>query len=154
MMYKPKFKRYVIPIIHDGDLTLAKLSIRRKKRKKGESKPERRCREIFESIFRAPFKKIRPDWLKNPVTGKNLELDGYNEDLKLAYEYDGRQHSEYTPHFHKDPNDFKYQLEKDKFKDRMCQLRSITLVRIPSFVVYGDLEKYIRTRLRQLYKIM
>lgn len=53
---------------------------------------ERVCRLIFETIFKESFIKIRPDWLKNNLTGKNLELDGYCEKLNIAFEYNGEQH--------------------------------------------------------------
>jgi hypothetical protein len=36
------------------------------------------------------FKSVRPGWLENPLTGRNLELDCYNEYLKLALEYNGK----------------------------------------------------------------
>jgi hypothetical protein len=53
---------------------------------------ERVCRLIFETIFQETFTKIRPEWLKNQLTGRNLELDGYCEKLNIAFEYNGSQH--------------------------------------------------------------
>jgi hypothetical protein len=46
---------------------------------------------LFEIIsFYLPSRKVernyRPDWLKNPATGKNLELDVYVPDLAMAWE--------------------------------------------------------------------
>jgi hypothetical protein len=55
-----------------------------KKRKSIPKKHETRCRIILENLFKSPFISIRPDFLKYSKTGKNLELDMYNEDLKLA----------------------------------------------------------------------
>ena len=76
---------------------------------------------------------MRPNWLKNPWTNErsswytstyqNLELDGYNPDVVtplgkgLAFEYDGRQHTEFTPLFHSCVGDFEYQVMKDSLKD-------------------------------------
>ena len=50
---------------------------------------ERLCRLLFEHIFQANFKKIRPDFLPSPDSDKNLELDGYNKELRIAFEYNG-----------------------------------------------------------------
>ena len=118
------------------------------------NKSEERCREIFEDIFGVTFKSIRPDWLRNPVTGKNLELDGYNPNINtpigkgLAFEYDGIQHSKYSKHFHRSGSqEFIYQTKKDTWKDMMCKKMGVKLIRIPYFIVFQDLENYIRSRL-------
>jgi hypothetical protein len=47
------------------------------------------CRFAFQSIFGKPFPKRRPSWLLVPNMGARLELDGYCEDLKIAFEYNG-----------------------------------------------------------------
>lgn len=126
----------------------------KKKKAKKLNKHEEECRRIFEKIFECKFSSIRPDFLKNPSTGKNLELDGYNENIVtplgkgLAFEYDGKQHSEYNPHFHKDGVDeFRYQIAKDKLKDKLCKNKGIVLIRIPHFVDFHDLERHIRLKL-------
>lgn len=127
-----------------------------KKPEKKVHKHEERCREIFEQIFGVEFKSVRPEWLTNPATNKPLELDGYNTSIMtpmgrgLAFEYDGVQHSQYTPRFQpKGPIEFVYQMKKDSWKDAMCKQRRIMLIRIPSFVAYHDLERYIKQTLRQ-----
>jgi len=54
--------------------------------KRREWKTEEKCRNILRKIYGVDFPSARPDFLKNPVSGKNLELDCYNEKLKLALE--------------------------------------------------------------------
>ena len=68
-----------------------------------ESKGEKECRKVLENLFNKPFSKSRPDFLRNPVTGGNfnLELDCYNQELSLAVEYNGIQHYKYVPYFHR-----------------------------------------------------
>lgn len=53
---------------------------------------EESVRCFFEEIFGLPFKRVRPDWLLNPETNRVMELDGYNSQLKIAFEYQGIHH--------------------------------------------------------------
>ena len=118
-----------------------------KKRKSIPKKHETRCRIILENLFKSPFISIRPDFLKYPKTGKNLELDMYNEDLKLALEYDGVHHRKFTEFFHKTEQDFFNQQDRDQFKEERCRELGIILIRVPDTVKYDDLEEYIKNEL-------
>lgn len=129
---------------------------KKQKAPKQEWKNEARCRDIVEKLFNKKFVSIRPEFLKNPVTGKNLELDCYCEELKLAFEIDGVQHSKYTPHFHRQGvEEFLYQIKKDDFKTKKCKLEGVDLIRIPHYIAPDSLEDYIKkevlkiTRLRE-----
>ena len=110
---------------------------------------EEKCRKIFQELFKKEFRSVRPDWLKNPWTYQNLELDGYNPDIVtplgkgLAFEYDGVQHSRFTPLFHSCVGDFEYQVMKDSSKDEMCKDEGVLLIRIPHYVCYWHLKPFI-----------
>ena len=88
------------------------------------------------------FKKVRPDWLKN-FTRKNLELDFYCEDLKLAVEVQGEQHwtvTDFTP----TTRILHDQKGRDQTKYLLCQSKGIYLIRI-----YSERGVYYKKELRQ-----
>ena len=43
----------------------------------------------------------------------------FNEEHKLAFEYDGAQHQHYTPHFHQNEDHFRYRQLLDKLKSEL-----------------------------------
>ena len=112
---------------------------------------EEKCRLIFESIFHVPFTKCRPDWLKNPKTKKNLELDGFNSKLPtpigfgLAFEFNGPQHYHFTPKYHKNEMDFLEQQYRDDHKIEMCKQKKVILITIPYTII--EYEKYIMEKI-------
>lgn len=59
-----------------------------------------------------------------------LQIDRYYPDIKLGFEYDGRQHDEYIKYIHKSRKNFTYQQQCDKIKDKECKANGITLIRI------------------------
>lgn len=90
-------------------------------------KREVECRRIFEKITKRSFPTKRPKFLINPETGSRLELDGYCEELNMAFEYDGEMH--YKPVF--GIKSLKKQQKRDKIKDKLCKNCDIILIRIP-----------------------
>ena len=103
-----------------------------------KSLSEKLCREILEEYTGLPFASIRPNWLKNDVSGHNLELDGFCEDLRLAFEYQGKQHYEYIPFFHTKEGDFERQQERDKLKLDLCKKHDIDVLIIPHTLSYQN----------------
>lgn len=102
-----------------------------------ENISERTCRRILEFIFKVPFRKFRPVWLNK------MELDGYNEELQLAFEYNGAQHYETVPYWHKTEDAFLKQKERDRIKAEKCSEHGVYVIRIPYTVKYEDLYEYI-----------
>jgi len=106
---------------------------------------EELCREIIEDNLLEKFPKKRPDWLHG------LELDGYNEELNIAFEYNGIQHYEYNEHFHKgDLANLETQKARDRDKYRLCREHKVNLVIIPYQYDYRqpkELEDFILNEL-------
>src|SRR5665648_148 len=94
-------------------------------------KSEEKCRNILETLFNSEFPSVRPDFLKNPETKRKLELDCYNEELKLALEYSGKQHYIFPNHFHKTKEDFLKQIRRDDYKKRVCIYKGVKLIVVP-----------------------
>lgn len=91
---------------------------------------EETLRFAMETVTKENFPKMRPNWLTDPVTGNPLELDGYSETLKLAFEFDGRQHDEHVSYFQPKKADFENQQRKDQVKEMLCEKAGVTLVRV------------------------
>jgi hypothetical protein len=119
--------------------------------KVGESKGEIECRRVLQKIFNRPFNKERPSFLNNSVTGGsyNLELDCFDRDLGLAVEYNGRQHMEYIPFFHKNKEAFYNQKYRDELKRRMCKDNGIILIEVPYTVKNENIESFLINELKK-----
>jgi hypothetical protein len=95
------------------------------------SNGENMMRDLLENtIF--PDKKfptIRPEFLKNPETGWPLELDCYNDEMKLAFEFQGSQH--YRPiKRYGGQKRFEQQQKQDQLKRELCAEKKIVLIEI------------------------
>lgn len=133
------------------------------KKRKGpprESKGERECKRVMEKLFGKPFRKERPDVLRNTVSSDvdggeyNLELDVYSSEVKLdpdhngvAIEYNGRFHYEFVPFFHKSKEAFMNQRYRDELKRRMCKDNKIDLIEVSYKVKLEDIENYLKEEL-------
>lgn len=99
----------------------------------GHSRGEKMSRLILEAIFEKPFPSKRPNWLRGSK-GSLLELDCYNEEIGLAFEYQGHQHYGHQSRFHKIKS-FETQAQRDEEK-RLLVANSkieIKLIEIPYF---------------------
>jgi hypothetical protein len=106
---------------------------------------ERLCTAFFEDKFGAPFKSVKPKWLMGP-NNYPLELDGYNEELKLAFEHQGLQHYVMVPHMHRKVSRFEETQKNDVYKVEKCNERGILLVQIPQLdklLKLVDLEEFV-----------
>ena len=110
-------------------------------------KHEEECRTIIQNIYNKLFPKGRHSFLINPETGYKLELDGYNEELKIAFEYQGLQHYEAVEYFGGEESMLAQQ-KRDNLKKELCEKNNIILIEIPYWV--KDLYEYISQELFNL----
>ena len=115
-----------------------------------EGESESLCRDFFERIFKAKFPKQRPEWLVNPFSGGRMHLDGYNKELKLAFEFNGPQHYKMYPKYHKTYQDFTEQQERDMFKALLCKKKGITLITVPYTLDYDEFQAHIMKEYKKL----
>lgn len=97
---------------------------------------EELCRSFFESVFERDFPKVRPSFLT--YKGQRLELDGYCEELGLAFEHQGLQHYKAYKFFGGRKNYLKIK-ERDYVKKQLCRKNGVTLFEVKDLV---NLVKY------------
>jgi len=129
------------------EYTYVPQQLKKPKRAPTHSKGENECRRVMETIFRKPFPSMRPNFLKNNITGKNLEIDCCNLELKLGVEYNGKQHYEFIPAIHRTRETFQNQQYRDKMKQQLCKRNGFTLITVPYTVPTQEIENYIRDQL-------
>lgn len=116
-----------------------------------KSKGEQLCHLALKNIFKDyKFVSVRPEWLKNPETGKNLEIDLFNEKLRLGIEYNGYQHYVFPNRFHKKKKDFIAQVRRDEYKKKMCDVHRVHIIVVPFHIRKERIEFYIRRKLRMI----
>ena len=93
---------------------------------------ERICRLYFETIFGKKFPTSYPKWLIG-AANRHLELDGYCEELSIAFEHNGKQHYEEVGFYGK-TNDFERLQANDNIKKELCKQHDVKLIVIPELV--------------------
>jgi hypothetical protein len=72
-----------------------------------------------------------------------MELDVYNEELKIAIEYNGRQHYIYPNGFHKTLEEHEDQKERDRSKLDQCDKKGVYLITVPYTIPLCKIQCYI-----------
>ena len=83
----------------------------------------------------------KPDWCKNPDTGKHLPYDFYIElsnGKKIIIECDGIQHYEENSHFHRNGWTLEKQQDRDIFKMNKANENDVSIIRVYQPDVWYD----------------
>jgi hypothetical protein len=109
---------------------------------------------VGEELTRAAIEEALPGKDFNRTSSESwtggLQLDGYNEDLRLAFEFQGVQHYKEVPHFHRKKGSFEAQLERDQRKQDLCTENKVTLLLIPYTVGGKNIRAFVRRELEEL----
>lgn len=68
-------------------------------------------------------------WLMSPKNSP-MQLDRYYPGIKLAFEFEGKVHSEYSPYIHGTYEEFEYYNECDRIKKEICHDYGVTLIEV------------------------
>lgn len=98
--------------------------------------------KAMECITGKPFVKVRPDWLKHEGSDRPLELDGYNEEFRMAVEYNGMQHYKLS-RYSKTPEELLKRQQYDQIKTIRCAQNFVYLIVVPYTVPYGSIYRYL-----------
>jgi Zn finger protein HypA/HybF involved in hydrogenase expression len=85
---------------------------------------EEKCRFVFEQVTGKKFPPLYRAF------GTRLQLDGYCEELKIAFEYHGMQHFKHIKYWHKGKNTLERQQDRDQEKRDLCKAAKVVLLEI------------------------
>jgi very-short-patch-repair endonuclease len=115
--------------------------------KKARSSLEAALDEVLKQLY--PEHSIRHDF-PIKVNRATLFVDRVILALRLAFEIDGRQHSEFVAHFHVNAEGFKSHKTRDRLKEQWLEENGFTLIRIaPDEIITA---KSIRSRIIEALK--
>ena len=77
----------------------------------------------------------------------------FNKDLMVACEYNGQQHYNYVPFFHRTKDAFYNQQYRDKQKREVCKKLGIFLIEVPYTIQENSIENFIKKELLKKNKI-
>lgn len=82
-------------------------------------------------------------WNKNPKTGRNLELDCWSPEKKIALEFQGNQHNVFPNRFHKTREEFEDSIRRDLQKRENCKKNGVYLIEVLERMKADEAEAYI-----------
>lgn len=108
------------------------------------SKSEAAIIAALEHITRIPFPQAKPTWLRE--CGKQLELDGYNSDAKIALEFSGPLHTKWHPGV-ETREKFLQRVGRDAYKKALCKQMGVSLIVVDASLPRDKVYDYLRSRL-------
>jgi hypothetical protein len=103
---------------------------------------ENKCRKIIENLTGKTFVKVRVGY------PRKFELDGYCDELKLAFEYDGYQH--FRKAWYDTDTAFEKRVSRDRAREVVCLDMDVHLIRIPYDA--NNLESFIEEKIEEWRK--
>lgn len=111
---------------------------------------ETKIRNLLNYLFDTNFFKDKPKWNINPKTNRRLELDGYSEELKMAFEFQGPQHFKKVEYFKMQEETLAYIQFKDQVKKQNCIKNGVKLLIINDNKECDTNEKIVNYLLKRL----
>lgn len=108
------------------------------------SKLEQEVRDVVESLTGKKFPRCRPSFTKG-FGQQPLEIDCFNDELKLGIEANGRQHYQLCYHNKWNPKRLRAQQKRDWRKRYQCWYHGVKLISVPYWV--KNVRSYLTKRL-------
>ena len=106
---------------------------------------EEYVRKLLYKITNKYFIKTRTlSWLIDNTNNNHLELDGYNDELKVAFEYQGEQHYILTFLNQHNNENLENTKRKDKLKLKLCHENGVKLIVVPYWYPHTSVEQFLR----------
>lgn len=100
--------------------------------------------KCLEAITGKKFVTVHLPWLK--YRGRYMELDGYNDELKLGIEFNGPMHYEHNSAIESRAQ-YEERVEKDKLKRELCAANGVKLITLSYKVSPQFTNAYLKSRL-------
>ena len=131
-----------------GGAAPKKSSIRTKNLiKSPRSRSEAAIIKVLETITGRSFPTVFPNWLV--WEGATLELDGYNDDLKVGLEFSGPLHTKWNPQIENYPKYFE-RVVRDVVKKKLCQKHGVSLIVVDMSLPSVHWRNYLLSRLHDV----
>ena len=103
------------------------------------------CEDLCEKSLKLVLKdnvsiirNYRPDWLKNPKTGRNLEVDFYLPEIDICIEIQGEHH------YYDEGQKWKDAYKKSIILERNLWLLELSILQISPNIIWGKIKKCFR----------